>query len=360
VCETPDVATRRRRQSGQTGEEPRAVSLKELARHLNLSPATVSLVLNNVPAARAIPKGTKERIFAAARRLNYRPNFVARSLRAKRTYAAGVIVPELSDGYSALVLSGVEDLLLKEGYMYLVASHRHRPELIQQYPALLIERCVEGLIAVDTPCERPLPVPVVCVSGHRRVPGVTNIVLNHKRAGDLALGHLVELGHRRIAFVKGQAFSSDTEVRWEALRSAAARFGIEVRPPLVVQLQGESPSPEVGYLAAKKLLAGGERFTALVAFNDISAIGAIRAFREAGLRVPEDVSVVGFDDAYAAAFHIPALTTIRQPLYQMGKLAAETLLRLIASGAEHQPAYLKVEPELVVRESSGPAPVELG
>ncbi|MCL6508828.1 MAG: substrate-binding domain-containing protein, partial [Bryobacteraceae bacterium] len=260
--------------------------MKELARHLNLSPATVSLVLNNVPAARAIPKGTKERIFAAARRLNYRPNFVARSLRAKRTYAAGVIVPELSDGYSALVLSGVEDLLLKEGYMYLVASHRHRPELIQQYPALLIERCVEGLIAVDTPCERPLPVPVVCVSGHRRVPGVTNIVLNHKRAGDLALGHLVELGHRRIAFVKGQAFSSDTEVRWEALRSAAARFGIEVRPPLVVQLQGESPSPEVGYLAAKKLLAGGERFTALVAFNDISAIGAIRAFREAGLRVP--------------------------------------------------------------------------
>jgi LacI family transcriptional regulator len=332
------------------------MSLKELARHLNVSPATVSLVLNNVPAARAISKATRERVLAAARHFQYRPNFVARSLRAQRTYSVGVIVPELSDGYSALVLSGIEDLLLREGYMYLVASHRHRPKLVERYPAMLIERCVEGLIAVDTPCEHPLPVPVVSVSGHRRVPGVTNVVLNHRRAGEMALGHLVGLGHRRIAFIKGQAFSSDTEVRWEAMRSAARRFGVPVQPGLVAQLEGESPSPELGYTAAKKLLAAGQPFTALVAFNDISAIGAIRAFREAGLRVPEDISVVGFDDAYAAAFHIPALTTIRQPLYRMGMLAAETLLRLITAGPGAQRSYLKVEPELVVRESTGPVP----
>src|SRR5438128_7198804 len=261
-----------------------SISLKTLAEHLGLSKTAVSLVINRVPAAKSIPHRTQELIRAAARELNYRPNHLARSLRQQRSYTIGVLVPEVSEGYAALVMSGIEDHLLQEGYFYFVASHRHRSDLINEYPKLLLGRSVEGIIAVDTPCDRTLPVPVVAVSGHQDVQGVTNIVLNHKRAATLALEHLFQLGHRRVAFIKGQAFSSDTEVRWSAICEAASQLGLTINPKLTGQLSGDSSSPELGYGVTQKLLAAREPFTALFAFNDISAIGAIRALREAGWR----------------------------------------------------------------------------
>jgi DNA-binding LacI/PurR family transcriptional regulator len=330
-----------------------SVSQKFLAEHLGLSPATVSLVINRSPAAKSIPHRTQERIRRAARELNYRPNFMARSLRAQRSFTIGVIVPEISEGYAALVMSGIEDHLLEEGYFYFVVSHRHRPDLIEEYPRLLQQRAVEGLIAVDTVCRKGVPIPVVAVSGHREVEGVTNIKLDHARAAKLAIEHLAQLGHRNIAIIKGQEFSSDTEIRWGAMRGAAKNAGVEINQRLVGQLEGESSSPELGYQVTRKLMKTGEAFTALIAFNDVSAIGAIRALREAGRRVPEDVSVVGFDDIQSAAFQNPALTTVRQPLRQMGVIAAEILLRRINAPARAPYASaITVKPELIVREST--------
>jgi DNA-binding LacI/PurR family transcriptional regulator len=332
------------------------VSLKRLAAHLGLSPTTLSLVLNDSPLANTIPQETKDRILVAAREFNYRPNFIARSLRSARTFTLGVLAPEISSGYAAEVLAGIEERLLKEGYFYFVASHHHRQELLKQYTQLLIERCVEGLIAVDTPHLASPASPTVCVSGHDNAPGVTNITLDHERAAILALGHLVELGHRRIAAIKGQDFSSDTEVRWTAICEVAKRLGVPIEPELTSQLEGDSPSPETGYLATKRLLERGGPFTALFTFNDVSAIGAIRALREAGLGVPEEVSVVGFDDIPAAAYNYPALTTIKQPLREMGRLSAEHLLRRISNGAQAEfPEEVMVEPELVVRQSTAKA-----
>jgi len=333
------------------------VSLKSLAEHLGLSQAAVSLVINRAPAAKSIPPRTQELIREAARELNYRPNHLARSLRQQRSYTIGVVVPEISEGYAALVMSGIEDHLLQEGYFYFVVSHRHREELIEEYPLLLQQRAVEGLIAVDTAVSGPVQVPVVAVSGHRELPGVTNIVLDHARAACLAMQHLTKLGHRRVAFIKGQEFSSDTAIRWESVRNAAHEFGVPVVDDLVVQLEGESSSPELGCQVTKKLLGKGKPFSALFAFNDISAIGAIQALREAGRRVPEDVSVVGFDDIQSAAYQNPALTTVRQPLREMGMLAAETLLQRIAApaGAPY-PKEIIVQPELVIRASAAAAP----
>ena len=342
----------------RTGKPVEAVSQKRLAEHLGLSPATVSLVINRSPGVESIPRKTQDRIRAAARRLNYRPNFAARSLRKQRSFTIGVVVPEISEGYAALVMSGIEDKLLQEGYFYFVVSHRHRADLLEEYPKLLLGRAVEGLIAVDTTCQDILPIPVVSVSGHREVKGVTNIVLNHSRAAALALEHLHHLGHRQIAFVKGQEFSSDTEVRWNAIREAAERLGVKIHPSLTVQLRGDVPSPELGYHVTQELLASGQPFTALFAFNDISAIGAIRALSEAGKRVPEDVSVVGFDDIQSAAYQNPGLTTVRQPLREMGEIAAETLLGRIARPRNASyPKLITVEPELIVRASTCPAPV---
>lgn len=333
----------------------RHVSLKTLAEHVGLSPATVSLVINRSPVADSIPQETKDLILAAARQLNYRPNFMARSLRKQRSFTIGVMVPEVSEGYAAMVMSGIEDHLLQEGYFYFVASHRHKPDLIDEYPTLLLERSVEGLIAVDTPFEHDLPIPVVTVSGHREIKGIANIALDHQRAADLALQHLIDLGHRKIAFIKGQVFSSDTETRWKAISDAARKKGVILNPRLIGQLEGDLPSPEVGSVVMRKLLAANEPFTALFAFNDISAIGAISVLRLAGLRVPEDVSVVGFDDIQSAAFQNPGLTTVRQPLREMGKIAAETLLRRI-SGHGAAANTITVQPELVVRGTTRHAP----
>jgi LacI family transcriptional regulator len=330
------------------------ISLKQLAAHLALSPATVSLVINRSPVADSIPQQTKDRVFAAARKYKYRPNFFARSLRAQQSFTIGVIVPEVSDGYSASVMSGIEDLLLQEGYFYFVVSHRHRADLIDEYPRLFVERSIDGLIALDTPWTLSLSVPVITVSGHNKVKGVTNVVLNHVRAAEVALRHLAKLGHRRIAFIKGQEFSSDTAVRWSNIEKAARRLDIPIAKSLVAQLEGDSPSPELGYEATRKLLAASDSFTALFAFNDISAMGAIRALREAKLRVPDDISVVGFDDIQSAAYQNPALTTVRQPLREMGRIAAETLLCRIRRPGSNEDSEIVVEPKLVVRETTGP------
>jgi DNA-binding LacI/PurR family transcriptional regulator len=346
-----NVRKPRRRQNARTDAEKsrKPVSLKELAEHLGLSPATVSLVINRSPVADTIPQETQDRVLAAAGQFKYRPNFFARALRARHSFTVGVIVPEVSDGYSASVMSGVEDYLLQEGYFYFVASHRHRTDLIDEYPRLFLQRSIDGLIAVDTPWSLTLSIPVVTVSGHNQVKGVTNIVLDHARAAQLALQHLSKLGHRHIAFIKGQEFSSDTEVRWSNIAKVAGELGLSISPKLVAQLEGDSPSPEPGYEATRKLLASAKGFTALFAFNDISAMGAIRALREHGLQVPRDVSVVGFDDIQSAAYQNPGLTTVRQPLQEMGSTAAKVLLQSIRRPGGGGRQEMMVEPQLVVR-----------
>ncbi|HEY6185660.1 MAG TPA: LacI family DNA-binding transcriptional regulator [Terriglobales bacterium] len=332
---------------------PKPVGLKDLARHLGLSTATISTVLNGTEAAKEIPAATQERILAAAEKFNYRPNAMARSLRGMRSHTVGVLVPEISEGYGALVLGAVGDYLLSKGYFFFVATHRRKPELLDEYPHMLRQRSVEGFIVIDTALEKPLPLPTVVISGHRSHPGVTNIVLNHDHAAHVALEHLVQLGHERIAFIKGQPYSADSETRWKAIERAAASLGIAVHEELVIQLEIDTFSPYVGYPVVRRLLQKTRDFTALFAYNDLSAIGALRALRDSGLRVPEDVSVVGFDDINSAAFQIPSLTTVRQPLDKMGAIAGEVLLERIRGGKD--PVEIIIDPELVVRESTGPA-----
>ena len=328
------------------------VSLKILADYLGLCPATVSLVLNNVPG-RSIPQETRDRVRAAAHKFNYQPSLLARSLRKQRTFTIGVLVPELSDGYHTMVMSGIGDHLMQEGYFYFSAHHRHKPDLVEEYPRLLMGRGAEGIIAIDTALEHELPVPVVAVAGHKKISGVTNVLLDHHHAAELALRHLHQLGHRHIAFMRGQPFSSDSNDRWRSFVAVAKELGIEIRPELTIQLEKDLTSPELGYPVAQQLLQLKRRFTALISFNDIAAIGAIRAFRDANLRVPDDVSVVGFDDIKAAAYHNPSLTTIRQPLHDMGQSAARILLQRI-QGFKDYPKECAVPPELIIRESTAP------
>jgi LacI family transcriptional regulator len=334
------------------------ITLKAVAEHLGLTPGTVSAVLNNSAASRSIPERTRSRIVEAARKLNYRPNFMARSLRVQRTYTIGVILEEIGDPYGSMIMSGIEELLRNKNFFFLTVAHRHDAKLLQTYSQMLLARGVEGFITVDTSIFEKPPLPTVAVAGHKRVADVTNITIDHRRAARLAFDHLRELGHEKIAFLKGQPESSDSEDRWCAICEVAKELGITIYPELVVQMEGRDSTPDIGYTFAKKLLAQRVPFTALFAFNDISAIGAMGLFQETGLHVPKDVSVVGFDDITHAGFSQPSLTTVRQPLQRMGQIAASTLLDWIEERQTYKPEIL-IEPELVVRKSSGPAPARL-
>jgi LacI family transcriptional regulator len=304
----------------------------------------------------------------AAERLNYRPNYFARSLRQSRSMSVGVLAPDLSEGYFTRVMSGVVRELTSARYFYFTACHDWRRELIEQYPRMLVERAVDGFLLLNTPADHiEVPVPVVAISAHSAVENVTNIVLNHHLAVEQALAHLYALGHRRIAFMRGPRAIPDSEFRWEAIQKVVKEIGLKLDPALVIRIDsagwsmkaGYHPmAPEIGYRPMQALLDKTREFSAIFCFNDISAIGAIRALKDVGLTVPGDVSVVGFDDIQSAAYSTPSLTTVRQPLLEMGKRGAQVLLERIANREKPFPAEIVMAPELVVRESTGPAPAK--
>jgi len=340
--------------------------MRMLAEHLELSQTTVSLVLNNSPSARSIPLETRTRVIEAAERLNYRPNYFARSLRQSKSMSVGVLAPDLSEGYFTRVMSGVVQELTAAHYFFFTACHDWKQELIEKYPRMLVERAVDGFLLLNTPADSiDVPVPVVAISAHSAVKNVTNIVLDHHIAAEQALAHLVALGHRRIAFMRGPHAIPDSEFRWQSIQKVAREMQLKVEPALVIRIDSAGWSmednyhpmaPEIGYRPMQALLDQTRDFTAIFCFNDIAAIGAIRALKDAGLTVPGDVSVVGFDDIQSAAYSTPSLTTVRQPLLEMGRRGAQTLLDRIANSEKEFPAEIVMAPELVIRESTGPAP----
>jgi DNA-binding LacI/PurR family transcriptional regulator len=335
------------------------VTLSYLAEQLGLSPTTISLVINDAPLANTIAQKTKERIWEAVAKFNYQPNMFARYLHTNRTYCIAVLVPHIGDLYSASLLDGIETYLSQHGFAYFVVSHREIPDLIENSPAMLLDRAVEGMIFINTPMITPVPVPVVAISDLTKGPRVTRILVDNDRAGFLALSHLKMLGHSKIAFFRGPAGNGDSITRWEGLCKAARDLSLTVHQELAVELErygqtNRTAKSDSGYVAAGALLSAGRKFTALVAFNDVSALGAVRAFKDAGLEVPKDVSVIGFDDIHETSFSIPRLTTIRQPLTEMGILAAERLLQEIRATPVNKEDIL-ISPELIVRESTSKA-----
>ena len=345
---------------------PGHVNLRMLAEHLELSQTTVSLVLNNSPSAKSIPQETRDRVTEAAERLNYRPNYFARSLRQSRSMSVGVLAPDLSEGYFTRVMSGVVQELTAAHYFYFTACHDWKRELIEKYPRMLVERAVDGFLLLNTPADHiEVPVPVVAISAHSAVENVTNIILDHHLAVEQALLHLHALGHRRIAFMRGPRAIPDSEYRWESIQQVAHELDLRIDHSLAIRIDAAGWSmkdnyhpmaPEIGYKPMQGLLEKTRDFTAIFCFNDIAAIGAIRALKDAGLGVPGDVSVVGFDDIQSAAYATPSLTTVRQPLAEMGRRGAKVLLERIANRAAEYPPEIVMAPELVVRESTGPAP----
>jgi DNA-binding LacI/PurR family transcriptional regulator len=344
-----------------------AVTMRDVAKTSGFSPATVSIVLNNAPLARYIAPTTKKRIEEAAKKLGYRPNAMARYLRSKRTHSVGVMFFDITDPYCIPILRGIENGLFQASYLPIMADAHNQRNRFERYLEMLLERHVEALIVVANWLF--VDIHMLADFGKRNIPAATigwefpgdtisSVMVDNETGGRLALEHLHKLGHRKIAFIRGPKMLIDSAPRWKGIQKFAASAGLEIDTNLVMQLPDvvdPNSGFEGGLRLTEELLRRRKKFTALMAFDDLTALGAIRALTNSGVKVPEQCSVVGFDDVALAATSAPSLTTVRQPLEAMGNLAVNIVMEGINTAQEKRDwviSHHRTTPELVIREST--------
>ena len=343
------------------------VTIRDVAKESGFSSTTVSIVLNNAPLARYIPATTKKRIERAAKKLGYRPNLFARSLRSKRSHTVGVMVFDIVDPYCTPILRGIENSLYQSNFLPILTDAHNERSRFERYLEMLLDRRVEGLVLLanwlflDINLLGDLEkssVPTAIISCELKTDAISSVIVDNEIGAHLALEHLYSLGHRKIAFIRGPKALADSAPRWKGIRNFAKESGLAIDSRLVVDLP-ESRDPlssfEAGYKLTEDLLKQKRPFTAILAFDDLTAFGTIRALTKAGVRVPEQCSVVGFDDVATCAIYTPPLTTVRQPMESMGATAVSIVVDGINAGLEKRETsatHRKVAPELVVREST--------
>ncbi len=331
-------------------------TIKDIAREAGVSIATVSRTINGEDGVG--PK-TRERIQAIARRLNYFPNLSARSLVARRPNAIGIVIPRTSEfafsnPYYSEILKGIEKKTRESGH-YLVFSFAEE----ECYARMVQHQLAAGVIVLANRMDDPrveeawrMKIPLVLIPGNSRQPGIPSVDVDNRDAACQAVRHLVHLGHRRIAFINGPANSKYSLERLDGYRKGLKENGLTLQKGWVL---GSDFTQQGGYEGMKKLLSLQAPPTAVLVINDFSAMGALRAARELGWRVPKDISIVGFGDIPFSSMADPPLTTIREPFQQMGMEAAGILLNRV-SGKKHAYRHRTLSVELVIRDSTAPPP----
>jgi LacI family transcriptional regulator len=343
------------------------VTIRDVARESGFSSTTVSIVLNNAPLARYIPPATKKRIERAAKKLGYRPNLFARSLRSRRSHTVGVMVFDMTDPYCTLILRGIENSLYQASYLPILTDVHNERSRFERYLEMMLDRRVEALIVlanwlfVDIDVLADLEkssIPTAMIGRELKTGSISSVTVDNEIGAYAGVEHLYSLGHREIAFIRGPKTLGDSAPRWKGVRNFARTSGLELDERLIVDLP-ESRDPissfEAGFKLTEELIHRKHRFTALMAFDDMTAFGAIRALAKAGLRVPDQCSVIGFDDIANSSLYTPPLTTVRQPMETMGSMAVSVVLDGISAVLEKREiaaVHRKVVPELAVREST--------
>src|SRR3984957_9363389 len=356
---------------GEVGQRKSGhVTLLDVARACGYSVSTVSIVLSEAPLSQNVAKSTREQIREMAQQLGYHPDAYARSLRRRRSQTIAVLAYDLSDPFCIPIVQGIQAGLHPADYLPLLVDAQTQRKLFDSYLKMILERRAEGVIVIaswifqETNLLEDIEknqVPIVIVGRDLTDKKVSSLLVDNNDGGALAMRQLIELGHRSVAIVRGPEELFDTEPRWAGVRRAAAEAGIQIDSRLVFQLPNlmdPTSGFEGGLRISKEMLASGRPFTAVLAFDDLTALGVVRGLTDAGLKVPDDCSVVGFDDVLPAAVSTPGITTIRQPLREMGLLASEWTLEAInsrGSSAGRSPNLHKAPPQLVVRMSTGQA-----
>ncbi len=328
-------------------------TIKDVAELAGVSTATVSHVLNQT---RFVASSTCERVWAAMQTLNYAPSAVARSLKVQATNTIGMLVTSSTNPFFAEVVRGVERYCLSQGYSLILCNTEGDTETARACLQMLIRKRIDGLLLLCTDTHTDLTgllqqhedLPLVIMDWGPATPHSDRIQDNSLRGGWLATRHLLELGHTAIACITGPHFKQPAQARLVGYHQAMQEAGCTVDPGWIVEGNFDCQS---GWQAMQHLLRLPNRPTAVLACNDLMAMGVLRAAAEAGLRVPADLSVIGYDNIPFAQWLTPSLSSINQPKESLGELAVQTLLERI-----HDPAQpgrsLLLEPNLVAREST--------
>jgi DNA-binding LacI/PurR family transcriptional regulator len=331
------------------------MNLEQVARRAKVSTATVSRVLNN---ASVVKTSTRTRVMKAIEELRYHPNLHARSLAGGKSKTLGVIVSNLENPFFFDIYKTVEKGAHSRGYEVVMANTDYRAEQLVSSVRLMIGRRVTGLAAIvsevdpkliEELTESRIPVVFYDVGSPRR--NITNIRVNYSRGIEKVVAYLHSLGHRRLGFIGHHAMLGPINERMKAVLDAVSRF-----PALEVRSAADADTLEGGRQATRMLLSSGYAPSAIVCVNDITAVGALYELRSRGIRVPEDVSVTGFDNVKLSEFCYPALTTVHIPRDRIGQIVVETLLPANGRAVVADPEIL-IEPEFVLRDSTGPASI---
>lgn len=328
-------------------------TIKQVADQAKVSVATVSRVINKTGY---VSLDLQERVLIAMRDLNYQPSALARSLRRQETQTIGVLVPQLNHPFFGTLAYAVEKTLFANQYRAFICSAEESHEREDAYIDMLLRQRVDGVILVPTgrsaiSVNRMIEqkVPVVLIDRDLPAVEISRVLCDNERGAYEAARHLVDLGHRRIVIIGAMVYSEAVVQRLRGIRRAFEEAGIVDSPEPKIPISLEQF--EMGYNVAIDVLSHSHRPTAIFALNDVIAVGVLHAASKLGLRVPDDLSVVGFDDIPLASYSIPELTTVAQPIYKMGEAAAQILLEQVV---EHTllPERVILESQLVVRNST--------
>jgi DNA-binding LacI/PurR family transcriptional regulator len=336
-------------------KKPLSISIKDIARTANVSHSTVSRALRN---SSLVNSETAEKIKRIARESNFRVSAVGRSLATGRTNSIGVVVTTIADPFVAEVVTSVEDTANARRYSVILASSKSDPEREMKVVQSFEERRVDGILVVGSrvgsvyiPMLAEMKIPIVLINSQHPGEFIYSVSIDNAGGGRAATRFLVQLGHKRIAYIGDRTGAQSTTTRLAGYRQALEKASIPFCPELIIE--GES-SPEGGLRATEQLLSLAEPPTAIFCYNDLTALGALNAVHQRQLRVPEDISIIGFDDVAIASHTFPSLTTVRQPKHEMGRMATEILLNLL--GGSQSETSRSVQGELIVRDSTAPAP----
>ncbi|MBX3062684.1 MAG: LacI family DNA-binding transcriptional regulator [Anaerolineae bacterium] len=345
--------------NSQSPKKRRGVTIMDVARASGVSYATVSRVLSGYEFVKA---STRHRVMEAVEQLGYVANLQARSLAGGRSRIIGLLVPNLDNGYIGTIMRGIDQELERANYDLMLYTTHRQPDNESFYVNAIANGLTEGLLLV-TPLVattylkvlREHSFPYVLIDQVDGADNSSSVSATNWQGAYEATQHLIELGHRRIAFITGALVIQSAVDRLQGYKAALADSGIPIRDELI--LEGDYLQRS-GYEISKNLLQSAVPLpTAIFASNDLSAFGAMDAARECGLRIPDDISVIGFDDIPQASLVYPKLTTVGQPLEQMGKVAVKMLLEQI-EGRNHQPRRVTLATQLVLRDSCGSHQVE--
>ena len=328
------------------------ITLEQIAHMAGVSLATVSRALHGTYPVKA---ETKQRILQLAKELGYQPNLIARSLRTEHTSTIGITVDDIASPFSPRIIRGIHDTLKQNHYVSIIINTERHVEAEIEAMHDLLGRSTDGIILVESYLQRDGQMPDLAgkpyVFVHRLFKsGTGNCVMVDERYGArLATEHLISLGHRRIAHISGPEGWDATGERLDSFQETLLKAGLTFDPALVREGDWDIDS---GYSGAQSLLATSERPTAIFAANDMMAVGAMYAVQDAGLRVPDDVAVMGYDNLDSVRIVRPQISTVTLPCYQMGQAAAQQMIKLLQNPSLPD-EQIKVQGELIVRDSTG-------